>query len=98
MPRTRYASSPLRLIRFTRKALRQCRASGGRGVDRRVCDAVVNGLRKPVRGSLVRFCRRRPGARLELSVLGRLTPGGCLVLQVVSGLGRPKKSPKIRDF
>jgi len=98
VPRNRYPSSPLALIRFTRQAFRQCRASGGSGVDRRVCDAVVNGLRTPVGGSLVSFCRRRPGARRELRVLGRVTPGGCLVLQVVSGLGLSKKSRKIRDF
>jgi hypothetical protein len=80
------------VIRFTRRIARQCHPHGPGFPDWVICDTIANGSRKPAGrplGTIVRFERKYASATVR--VLGRLTPEGCLALQVLAPATTRKK-------
>lgn len=98
MPPAPALPAPICVIRFTEQVLRQCRESGRRDADRMVCDTIVNGSRSPKGGQNVVFERVPGGAGKPVRVLGRLGPGSCLALKVISRLGDREKNSRNQGF
>jgi hypothetical protein len=89
------------VIRFTERIARQCATGGGRGPDRVVCDAIVNGARHPtgrrgrLGGAIVVFEKAFPatvaGAPVaRIAVLCEVTRRCCFALGLKPGV-RPEK-------
>ena len=73
------------VIRFTRRIARQCHPHEPCFPEWVICDTIANGSRRPLgrpSGKVIRF--ERTYASATVRVLGRLTPEGCLALQVLA--------------
>jgi hypothetical protein len=81
----------IRVIRFTRRIARQCHPHGPCFPDWLVCDTIANGSRRRVgrTAAIIRF--ERTYACATVRVLGKMTPEGCLALQVLAPVTTRRK-------